>query len=337
MAISVSRRELITRTGELIGYKSGLGLNKAEFDEIIPTDYHRIWFGPSENYLRLYPEEFEGLIAELLQLLGNVESASPGLFTMHLRNKYMNNVKKSKLLDDVFPIFINVMEKCNEAAREGKDPNKAIVPVLLKAKMKHGEEGFNMIMELIGGLNNHLHMSPWTSIRETEWKDIAELKGLFVSESLETQYGTFMDQRYIDYLRANFDKIGSIHWRKFEGLTAEFFERQGYFVEIGPGRADGGIDVRVWTHDPNLAGPPTILIQCKRQKDLVEQTIVKALYADVLHEQAEKGLIVTTSSFSPGSKKLCFARAYPVAEANRETLRSWITAMRKPDTGIWSL
>ncbi|MBE1443842.1 restriction endonuclease [Paenibacillus sp. OAS669] len=76
------------------------------------------------------------------------------------------------------------------------------------------------------------------------------------------------NQRYIDYLRANFNKIGNIHWRKFEGLTAEFFERQGYFVEIGPGRADGGVDVRVWTHDTNLAGPPTILIQCKRQKDL---------------------------------------------------------------------
>lgn len=35
MAISVSRRELIKRIGELIGYKSGLDLNKEEFDEII--------------------------------------------------------------------------------------------------------------------------------------------------------------------------------------------------------------------------------------------------------------------------------------------------------------
>ncbi|WP_194542590.1 restriction endonuclease [Paenibacillus sp. JZ16] len=338
MAISVSRKEVITRTGELIGYKSGLGLNKEEFDDIIPTEYHQIWFGPAEGYLRLYPEEFEGLIEELLQRLGNIESTSPGLFTLHLRHKYRHNAKKTKLLDDVFPFFLKMMENFNTAAQQGEDPNKAMVPPLIEATLKYGKEGSDLIMELVDGLNGLLHKSPWTSIRETEWKDVAKLNDLFVSENLKTQHGTFMDQRYIDYLRANFDdKIGSIHWRKFEGLTAEFFERQGYFVEIGPGRADGGIDVRVWTEDPKLAGPPTILIQCKRQKSVIEQTIVKALYADVLHEQAQKGLIVTSSSFSPGSKTLCLTREYPVAEANRETLRSWVKAMRKPGTGIWAL
>ncbi|MDN4617698.1 restriction endonuclease [Paenibacillus sp. PsM32] len=338
IAISVNRKEIITRTGEIIGYKSGLGLNKEEFDDIIPKEYHGIWFGPQESYLRLYPEEFEGLIEELLYRLGNIDSLSSGLFTMHIRNKYIHNAKKSALLNEVFPYFHKMLKNVNTTVEQGKNPDKAMQPILTEVISKYDKEGFDLILELITGFNNHLHKSPWTSIRQTQWEDIAKLNDLFTSENLKTQYGTFIDQRYIDYIRANFDaKIGSIHWRKFEGLTAEFFERQGYFVEIGPGRADGGVDVRAWKEDPKLAGPPTILIQCKRQKNTVEQTIVKALYADVLYEKAEKGLIVTSSSFSPGSKTVCLTREYPVSEANRETLRSWVEVMRKPNTGIWSL
>ena len=48
--------------------------------------------------------------------------------------------------------------------------------------------------------------------------------------------------------------------------------------------------------------------QCKRQKEKVGKVVVKALWADVQHEKASPGLIVTTSRLSPGAKEVCAAR-----------------------------
>ena len=81
---------------------------------------------------------------------------------------------------------------------------------------------------------------------------------------------------------------------------------------------------------PTADMPPALLVQCKRQKAKVSKVIVKALWADVLHENATSGLIVTTSVLSPGARKVSTARNYPVDEADRETLRQWVHQMRTP-------
>jgi restriction system protein len=56
---------------------------------------------------------------------------------------------------------------------------------------------------------------------------------------------------------------------------------------------------------------------------------------DVIHEDAESGLIVTSSSLFPGARKTCIARGYRIDEANRESLRKWIQSMRTPGTGVF--
>lgn len=63
--------------------------------------------------------------------------------------------------------------------------------------------------------------------------------------------------------------------------------------------------------------------------------MVKALWADVVAEQAKSGLVVTSSALSPGARKVCTARGYPIKAADRETLRRWITAMRSPSAGVF--
>ncbi|WP_162341594.1 restriction endonuclease [Paenibacillus paridis] len=330
MAISINRGKLIVTTSEIIGYKAGLGLTREEFADIMPKEHHRIWFGSDEDGIRIYPEEYEELISDLLNLLGNTESDSPSssiIFTAVLRHKYGINSIEAELMSDIVPLFYNFLEKADKIF----DPT----PFINEARIKYGIIGEKVAIDLLKGFNNHMHKSPWTTYREMNWVDTAQLKDLFISERLETHYGTFLDQRYIDYLSVNFDKINNMNWRKFEGLTAEFFERQGYFVEIGAGRGDGGIDIRVWQEDPSLAGPPTILIQCKRYKKTIEQVIVKALYADMVSENVPHGLIVTTSSLSPSAKEVCNARSYPIQEVNKTTLRKWIEVMRKPHSGIF--
>ena len=99
-----------------------------------------------------------------------------------------------------------------------------------------------------------------------------------------------------------------------------------YEVELGSGRNDDNVDIRAWAD--GSVGPPTILIQCKREKNKVGKVVVNALYADIQHEQAKSGLIVTTSALSPGARKIRTARGYPIEKADRIKVLQWIKAMR---------
>ena len=157
---------------------------------------------------------------------------------------------------------------------------------------------------------------------------------LFESASLVTPHGKYLDQRFIDFLAENFESIDDMHWRKFEGLSAEFFEREGARVEVGPGSNDDGVDLRVWWPDDDQEKPAAVLVQCKREKSAVDKVTLKALYADVLHERASSGLIVTTQRLSPGAETTRTARSYPIDAADRATLRIWIDKMRKNRTDI---
>ena len=96
---------------------------------------------------------------------------------------------------------------------------------------------------------------------------------------------------------------------------------------------DGGVDIRGWREIPTPGDPPTLLVQCKRTRDNVEQVVVKALWADMVHEDVPTGLIVITSAVEPGAVKTGVARGYRVGRAEREKLRKWIEAMRTPGTG----
>lgn len=198
---------------------------------------------------------------------------------------------------------------------------------------RYGPEALDMAKQMLATVNAQVVGSPWSLAREVSGEDEIELRALFKSEGLIAPEGPFVDQRYIDFLHRNFERIDQVHWRKFEGLTAEFFQRDGNEVQLGPGRGDGGIDLRVWPKGASREEAPTILVQCKRQKNALERVVMKALYADVQHEKATSGLIVTTSRLSPGAHEDRIARAYPIEAAERQTVREWIAKLRQPGAG----
>lgn len=334
MAIWISRNKLRSQTSEVIGYKSGLGLTLDEYNQIIPAQFHSFWFGDDQGILRIRSEEYEELISYLLYKVGNLKTPSTMPFSIVMYKKYRDSPKLFKIYMDLSTSFIKFLSQ--ESQKLAPD-NKKIDPTsfVKMANAKYGKDGVKISLELLEGINSDLHRSPWGEIREVNWVNLAQLKDLFESESLETLYGNFIDQRYIDFLSHNFDSIGNIHWRKFEALTCEFFESQGYYVEIGEGRNDDGIDARLWTDETDKNGPPTIIIQCKRYKDKIEKMVVKSLWADIQEYGAQSGLIVTTSSLSPGAEKVCTARNYPIEQVDRERLKQWIEIMRTPYKGIF--
>jgi restriction system protein len=332
-AFWIPRIELVATTSEIVGYKAGIALNRDDMIRLLGdgSDVE----GEDEQLLRIRSEEFEEMVAQLLHAVGNIPRPEIGFFSVTVYHRHKHDKKELAVweaLMKALPDFLRRgIEEAKTSGRGSIDPT----PFLNDALRDHGHVGASIALELFEELNLQQHRSPWTKYRREEWKDVAELKALFDSESLQTAYGTFFDQRFVDYLGQQFGDIDRIHWRKFEGLTCEFFERAGFRVEIGPGRDDGNVDARVWAKEADAKTPPTILVQCKRQKEKVGKVVVKALYADVLYEKANSGLIVTTTGLSPGAKKICTARAYPITGIDRDALAKWINLMRTPGNGVF--
>ena len=126
-----------------------------------------------------------------------------------------------------------------------------------------------------------------------------------------------------------------MYWRQFEKLTAEFFEQAGYLVDLGLGRNDDGVDVRVWKDlASDKDSSPTLIIECKRQKGEVDKVTVKGLAADVAFEGATYNLIAITSQLSPGAKTAIEARGYPLEQVDRVSLGIWLSTLRTTGTGV---
>ena len=361
--IWLSKNALLTSTSEIVGYKSGLALNKKRIFTYA-SEYHRaLMTGPPDAIIRIRSEEFEQLIADVLYGVGSIRSPEFNpvggrqfhryknnriLFTLYSRvlkqfhitlNEAIAKAGNGQVLAD--PIeFTTALEfvqeltalsiLIHEAGAELFDENACIE---LSRKVA-SEFGAQIARELIQDFHDERHRSPWGPYREVQWSDTQDLEALFKSASLHTQHGKFFDQRFIDYLFQNFDDIDKMHWRKFEGLTGEYFTRQGFVVAMGPGRNDEGVDLRVScpTGSNTIS---TILVQCKREKEKIQKVIVKALWADVVAEGAHSGLIVTTSALSPGARKVQSARAYPIRAVERPTLKKWLQEMRTPRSGIF--
>jgi restriction system protein len=333
MAININGKCLQASISEIIGYKSGLALSTPEMIELLEGD--KSYLLRKNGWLRIYPEEIEQLIADLLYAVGNINSPSMVPISIELHHELKHIPEKYSVYLKILNLFNGFLKKeIKENTSRGKnsiDPSS----FAREAEHKFGAFGLKIAFKLLEGISHQQHINPWSNTRLVSYKNTLELKELFESASLEAEYGNFIDQRFIDFLSQHFEAIDVIHWRKFEALAAEFFDRQGYIVKMGPGSNDGGVDIRAWKKDVDLSSPASILVQCKKTKSKVEKSIVKALWADVFHENAESGLIVTTSSISPGARQDCIARQYPIGEANRSTLKEWICQMRTPNKGVF--
>jgi restriction system protein len=317
---------------ETAGYKSGLTLSIEQLcDTLEGTGYSDTLRNSEKSAVRLRSEEYEELFYKLLHRIGFTEEEYGGFAfeSARLFHKYKHTALKefegvSKLFTLIWPRLMK-----NPKAT-GIDPR----PLLDEAYRRFGALGLEIAIERIEILDRSLRLYPHSGARYSQWTSTLALDGLFQGSDAPAEDGAFIDQRYINYLFRNPDKLGSMHWRKFEELTSEFFRREGFSVEIGPGSNDDGVDIRIWKPDEVNSQPPLCLIQCKRTKAKVEKVVVKGLYADVVHHDAKHGLIVTTSELSPGARSTITTRGYPIGEVNKEGLKQWLLRLREVGTGI---
>ncbi|WP_436774585.1 restriction endonuclease [Yinghuangia sp. YIM S09857] len=102
----------------------------------------------------------------------------------------------------------------------------------------------------------------------------------------------------------------------FEGLVAELFRARGLQAVTTQRSGDGGVDVEALDPDPLSGGK--IVVQVKRYRHTVPPTAVRDLYGTVHDVGANKGVLVTTSSFGPTS--YTFARGKPLTLINGDEL-----------------
>ena len=119
------------------------------------------------------------------------------------------------------------------------------------------------------------------------------------------------------------DDLHRLHWREFEILLSRIFQNQGFVVELGPGRGDDGVDLRLWQRDP--IGDILTLVQAKRYAtgNKIDLTQVAALYGISSAESANKALFVTTSSYLPVARRFADRVSGALELAEQKDIANW--------------
>lgn len=329
MAINTTEFELKAQCEEWIALKGGIALNNSDMRKYVPESYKEIWASSLNNPLRIYSEEIQEIFESTAINLGIFEKR-PSLSTTSFLRRLCEKDDSDNILDS-----LAVLVECMEIERkEIMEPEGKKIYTLKKYFDSQSYKSLSTIekasvFDFIDLLDFRTTNGIWSDTKI--YTDIIELEDLFTQYETIAPDGHFFDQRFIKYLNKQFEDIDNIHWRKFEELTAEFFLKHGYEVELGNGTKDGGIDIRVWSDakDPNTLR----IVQCKRWKNPVNIEYVKALAYDVVDHNAQGGFIVTTNSIAPGAEQLTAVRNRQVIGVERDNLNKWLKIMRAPDLG----
>lgn len=119
------------------------------------------------------------------------------------------------------------------------------------------------------------------------------------------------------------DDLHKLHWRDFEVLLFRIFQNHGYKALLGPGRADGGVDIRLWQENP--IGDILTVVQAKRYAphQKIEPVPVQALYGVSKADGASQALFVTTSSYTPAARKFAGRVSNELQLAEKEDIVAW--------------
>ena len=178
--------------------------------------------------------EYENVMREALASFGyvNIDNSSNGLISHSTLKKYSFSDLSQTICSD----FVNWLREVS------KDEKICPDVFIMDSVEKYGPEAFPIAWDQVSTFINYYCALPGAGSKYASTAPIL-LSDLFDLEKENAEMGMFFDQRYIDFLNANFDEIDSIHWAKFEQLTQRYYEEKGYTVTPGVRRKDGGRDL----------------------------------------------------------------------------------------------
>lgn len=119
--------------------------------------------------------------------------------------------------------------------------------------------------------------------------------------------------------------LSDMTWRRFEELIAELLERDGYEVQLGPGRNDGGHDVLA-VKDLGESGLFAAVWQAKHPQpwNKVGVSKVRELGFVRQEQKASKGIMATTTYLTRGALQLVERERYTLGKVDKDDLLSWM-------------
>lgn len=134
--------------------------------------------------------------------------------------------------------------------------------------------------------------------------------------NLQRSDSRFVDAKDVLNTLDSSTNLAAMDWQDFENLIRELFEREfsdrGAEVKITQASRDRGVDAVVFVPDPIHGGK--YIIQAKCYTNTVDVSAVRDLCAVVRKEGADKGFLVTTSTY--GADAYAFANNEPVRLLN---------------------
>jgi len=133
----------------------------------------------------------------------------------------------------------------------------------------------------------------------------------------------------IDHLSQFPNEVHNLTSRKFEELTAELLERQGYQVELTSETRDGGKDLYAVKKDG--LGSFLFLIECKRYAAdrSVGVGVVRSLHGVAQHERANGAVVLTTSFFSEPARRFAHDLRGQMSLKDFVDLQVWLRHARQ--------
>ena len=329
-----TNQSMLNTFQELVGLKSGLALTHAQLIEHLESTHSEVetdvyvlggavkwWQGEDIKPVRIRVENFEANMLYVLHNIGAISDRSDSMKILRnflLREVGIRTTIQSQdfvgLIGTVSTI-LNVTEFFSHLL-----PFPEIAPGIELIVQRFKESNDFSEFHRRSLMNRGLPI-------QKAWDGYVTLSDLFESENIPKNVisGQYFDQRYIDYLNTQTKQLRNIQWRQFEYLTAEYFQRNGYQVEVGSGRGDGGKDVTAKRED-SVTGPDLIVIQCKRysERNPIDIDTVKAFWTTLNEEGATKGLVVTTSKLTSGAKSFCEAHKYRLNAVEYEMVQIWL-------------
>jgi hypothetical protein len=148
---------------------------------------------------------------------------------------------------------------------------------------------------------------------------VAHRAGLVVQVDLAE-----INAELVRYLADHPEKMYDLNPRSFEELVAELFRAKGYDVELGPGRKDGGVDIRAFLRSD--IGALLTLIQCKRYGPThkINVDAVRQMNGVIHRDNATAGIIVTTSTFTRDARSEQQQLEHRIHLAEYADLTKWL-------------
>lgn len=139
---------------------------------------------------------------------------------------------------------------------------------------------------------------------------LSPIRPIFVLNKNDERFVEGRDFR--EFLESE-QNLAAMPWEDFEHLVAQLFEwefaKDGVEVRVTRASRDRGVDAILF--DPNPLRGGKFVLQAKRYTNPVDVAAVRDLYGTVMNEGANRGILITTSSYGPDAYE--FAKNKPLS------------------------